>query len=249
MQRLHRHNAFTLVEVLVVLGIIICLMGMILPMISHMREDAKRVQCVNKVRQLTVAWQAYASEYERHPPGGWIDSRFQGKLGLEQGLLWPYMKDYAAYRCADDPITSDTSPNCSSFQLNGALPRKLDDLGTASATFVFIEGCDIGVPKKGSLKLSAGFATPIYPQNVFKSGGYPGANHKAASMADVGTPISFADGHAIFWKYSDPRTANILETLLVPGFSGPGGSVAPNSPDVYQLEAWSGGQVPPGVSQ
>jgi len=113
------------------------------------------------------------------------------------------------------------------------------------------------------LKLSAGFATPIYPQNVFKSGGYPGANHKAASMADVGTPISFADGHAIFWQYADARTGNLAEAFS----SGQNDSfnadpndpkhqlintpteAAANSPDVFQLEAWSGGPIPKGMTQ
>jgi competence protein ComGC len=208
-------RAFTLVEVLVVLGILICLIGLLLPMISHMREDAKRVQCVSKVRQLTVAWQTYATDYERHTcsPNDWINGPLKGKLGLERGLLWPYVKDYSMFRCVDDPITSDDSPNCSSFQMNGALPRKLDDLTTASGTFVFIEGA----PMLVSLKL-----TPTF-------GGRLGVNHKAASDADVGTPVSFADGHAIFWRYADFRSG-----------VGWGGAFAPNSPDSLQLQAWSG---------
>jgi hypothetical protein len=53
-----------------------------------------------------------------------------------------------------------------------------------------------------------------------------------------GTPLSFADGHTIFWQYSNTTTYNPYNQFL-----------AVNSIDVLQLAAWSGiGQTPPGVN-
>ena len=91
--------------------------------------------------------------------------------------------------------------------------------------------------------------SPLPPNNaplaILPSTGTPGANHKDGSGRGVGTGISFADGHAIFWKYSDERTGKMLQSAkeMPPVYA------TPNSPDAYQLEAWSGGPVPPNVAQ
>src|SRR6478672_6148189 len=56
--------AFTLVELLIVLGIIILLVSILLPAINRAREQAKRVQCLSNLRQLTMAWLNYANEHK-----------------------------------------------------------------------------------------------------------------------------------------------------------------------------------------
>jgi prepilin-type N-terminal cleavage/methylation domain-containing protein/prepilin-type processing-associated H-X9-DG protein len=55
-----RRTAFTLVELLVVIAIIALLMAILLPMLSKAREQGKRIVCLSNLRQLTVAWTAYA---------------------------------------------------------------------------------------------------------------------------------------------------------------------------------------------
>src|SRR5690349_19065594 len=54
-------TAFTLVELLVVLGIIVLLVSILLPAINRAREEARRVQCLSNMRQLTLAWLTYAN--------------------------------------------------------------------------------------------------------------------------------------------------------------------------------------------
>lgn len=51
---------FTLVELLVVISIIGLLMAILIPALNKARRQSKRVVCVNNLRQLVLAWMAYA---------------------------------------------------------------------------------------------------------------------------------------------------------------------------------------------
>src|SRR5215469_17924269 len=55
-------RGFSLVELLIVIGIIAALLAILLPALSAAREHAKRVQCMSNMRQLTAAWLMYAND-------------------------------------------------------------------------------------------------------------------------------------------------------------------------------------------
>ena len=62
-------SGFTLVELLVVIAIIGVLVGITLPAVQSVRESARRTDCTNRLKQVSLAVLNYESAHRRLPPG------------------------------------------------------------------------------------------------------------------------------------------------------------------------------------
>lgn len=92
-----RLNAFTLVELLVVIGIIAVLISVLLPALNKARDSAYRVRCMSNQRQILLAAQLYVNEYRMYPPvdGSWLDRVKKGAnnpLGMGKLLAGNYLQ-------------------------------------------------------------------------------------------------------------------------------------------------------------
>lgn len=93
-------RAFTLVELLVVIAIIGVMVGLLLPAVQAAREAARRMQCSNNLKQLSLALHNYHSTYNKLP---YSCSPQTGAVGTRQrGASWiirifPYIEQNAAY--------------------------------------------------------------------------------------------------------------------------------------------------------
>lgn len=66
---MHRHRAFTLVELLVVIGVIAVLISILLPVLGRAREAARTVACLSNQRQIGMAFSLYVQGVGKgYPP-------------------------------------------------------------------------------------------------------------------------------------------------------------------------------------
>lgn len=64
-------RGFSLIELLIVVGIISLLLQLILPAIQNSREAARRAHCNNNLRQISLAFQLHHGVHGYYPSSGW----------------------------------------------------------------------------------------------------------------------------------------------------------------------------------
>ena len=121
-------TGFTLIELLVVISIIALLIAILIPVLRAAKERGQRAVCLSNLRQLTLAWVAFAEENGGNivlgspftwsgptdPSTGrmivltrsWLgraflfpESRSELIADPNKGALWPWIRDVDIYRC------------------------------------------------------------------------------------------------------------------------------------------------------
>ena len=110
-------KGFTLVELLVVIGIIAILIAILMPALGRARDQARGVACSSNMRQMILGVHMFAQDHKGHTPGNHVDagnadpekrSWLSGDLvdpantllnAPQSGTLFRYVKEPELYKC------------------------------------------------------------------------------------------------------------------------------------------------------
>jgi prepilin-type N-terminal cleavage/methylation domain-containing protein/prepilin-type processing-associated H-X9-DG protein len=164
-----RSRGFTLIELLVAIAIIAVLIALLLPAVQAAREAARRVQCVNNLKQIGLALHNYIDSNQCVPPAA-IDTRViatgttiaNGGFGPLARML-PFLEQTTVYNAA----------NFSVDVINGAAGMYTN----STAIFTRIDGF-----------LCPSDVAPSWPAITAYPGTAPGVNY----FASVGSGLEFS---------------------------------------------------------
>jgi prepilin-type N-terminal cleavage/methylation domain-containing protein len=95
-----RPGGFTLIELLVVIAIIAVLIGLLLPAVQKVREAAARIQCINNVKQFSLATHTYTDAIGRVPQLWYQTTASPRETGSIFFYLLPFIEQQNVYDLA-----------------------------------------------------------------------------------------------------------------------------------------------------
>jgi prepilin-type N-terminal cleavage/methylation domain-containing protein/prepilin-type processing-associated H-X9-DG protein len=222
-------RGFTLVELLVVIGIIALLISILLPALRKAQETARRVHCASNMKTLTTAYMLYCDDNKQILPDSWPDRQpvnartqipwhrgdgyqsVQGwgtqygnkELAFKDGCLYKYINNVQVFHCA-----GDFSWHVGSFAINSNLNGE-------------IFGNPKPLTKRSEIRKTSEVFVFIEENDLryqwlgYNIGAY-GVNKTGTNWIDPpgswhnnGTNVSFMDGHVEYWKW-EPYTARMM---------------------------------------
>jgi len=227
-RRLRGAPAFTLIEILIVIAIIAILAALLLPALSAAKSKARRVSCVNHLKQIAAASHMYMADNEgklvdNSPLGAPLAERTNAwVLGnmksaqeasndqfLKQGKLFPYAAAREVYHCPADLSNTNGLPRNRSYSMNSWMGTRYMEPGSSqklNSYRAFVRDNELAVSGAATL-----WVVMDEHENTIDDGfflvtmddsrpfaSFPGNRHDSAYA------LNFADAHATVEKMRDP---------------------------------------------
>ncbi|MFH0879713.1 MAG: DUF1559 domain-containing protein [Lentisphaerota bacterium] len=183
-------KGFTLVELLVVIGIMLILMALMYPALNSINEKANRTQCQNNLKQITAAAISQFADLKNDLPyrTSW------DQHGSAADKLLPYLKNITdIFHCPSSEghnsenmlIPSISPPFYVDYEFNGFLSR----FGTGTTS-----------TRRQNGITDASAAAYVYDHPYTGSASNPSRAHEG------GANVGYLDGHVVFLKSENMGT-------------------------------------------
>lgn len=183
MPGLSARRGFTLIELLVVIAVIAILAAILFPVFSQAREAARRAACTSNIKQIGLALQTYATDYDEVLPPSQLPPT--GANVSWPTMVFPYVKNEGVFVCPSGE-RSPTSRDLGNGVTAGYCG--ITDTNTVPNPFgVHGDGSTLG---RGSVnRLSYG--RNLIPTGSWTTPGYTGGNK--SGFVTTGTTLSVSE--------------------------------------------------------
>ena len=213
-----RRFGFTLVELLVVIGIIALLISILLPSLSRAREAGNRTKCLSNLRQLGMAFVMYCNDnHQNYPraaggtaggtPEDWI--YWEATRNLDESCVGPYLSrpvNPEMLRCPSDIIDGHKYSYKYSYTVNFNMCKILSQGRTLKTNQVRNPSDKILIVEESSETIDDGCwawqGTMGNGLNVV-SARHDRQSENSTDLTKGRANVAYCDGHADFIERSD----------------------------------------------